>query len=85
MTQDYPSLFQLSEYCYASITCNWSHWTRNICQAYIAPFAERTMIEPVDVFLKEGIALVDRRLVFQMQNKYRITEMHANMRLDNNG
>ena len=43
------------------------------------------MIEPVDVFLKEGVALVDRRLVFQMQNKYRITEMHANMRLDNNG
>ena len=101
MTQDYPSLFQLSEFYYASITCNWSHWTRNICQAgspiaidtywtrlsqaYIAPFAERTMIEPVDVFLKEGIALVDRRLVFQMQNKYRITEMHANMRLDNNG
>ena len=43
------------------------------------------MIEPEDVFLKEGNALVDRRLVFQMQNKYRITEMHAIMRLDNNG
>ena len=47
------------------------------------------MIELVDD-LEEGkcvigFPLVDWRLVFQMQNKYRITEMHANMRLDNNG
>lgn len=43
------------------------------------------MIELVDN-LEEGkcvigFPLVDWRLVFQMQNKYRITEMHAIMRL----